>query len=338
MTNILAITNPCILFPNDLNEAKIKFRELALEFHPDKNDGKTNEVFAHINELYNKAIVLIESGVWEHPTQIIVAATDGRKYKINFLTKRKFELGTMYISDTVVAYFIDNHHHKLFDNAKLNIKSFKFASDRMKQEVKRYLPEIGKTFETSDGRLVMVIKKTPDLLLLRDVLTYYKTIEPRHAAWIMSTLHNFTCYLNYIGVSSNDISLDTYFISPLYHTGALLGGWWYSVPVNKPLIAVPKRTYELMPVDVKNSKISSNKTDLEMIRAIGREILGDVTGLKLERMGVPKPFVNWLRLPSSGDAVKDYDIWGNKILTDSFGKRKFVEMKLTSKDLYEKYI
>jgi hypothetical protein len=44
--------------------------------------------------------------------------------------------------------------------------------------------------------------------------------------------------------------------------------------------------------------------------------------------------VNWLRLPSSGDAVKDYQIWSKKILDDSFGKRKFVKMELTSKDLY----
>ena len=51
-------------------------------------------------------------------------------------------------------------------------------------------------------------------------------------------------------------------------------------------------------------------------------------------MGVPKPIVNWLRLPSSGDAVKDYQIWSEKILNYAFGKRKFVKMELTSKELY----
>jgi hypothetical protein len=334
-TSILKISNPCVLFPNDLAEAKNKFRELALEFHPDKNTEDTNTVFAHINDLYKRAMEQIQSGVWEHPTQIIVSATDGKKYKINFLTKRSFELGQMYISDTMVAYFVEKKHSALFDNAKNTIKSFRYASDRMKEEAKRYLPELGKTFETVDGRLVMVIKKTPDLLCLRDVLAHFKAFEPRHGAWIISTLHNFTCYLNYIGVSCNDISLDTYFISPEFHSGALLGGWWYATPVGKQLTSVPKRTYGLMPVDVKNNKTASIKTDLELIRAIGREILGDTTGLKLEKMGIPKPIVNWLRLPSSGDAVKDYQIWSKKILDDAFGKRKFVKMELTSKDLYK---
>jgi hypothetical protein len=152
----------------------------------------------------------------------------------------------------------------------------------------------------------------------------------------MSGLHNMTCYLDWADLSHNDISLDTYFISPKYHSGALLGGWWYTSKIGNKIIAVPNRTYQYMPMEVRKTKISSIKTDLELIRAVGRELLGDVTGTRLKQNeDIPKPLINWLVLPSpTGSAIKDYTLW-QKVLTDSFGPRKFVNMEVAAEELYK---
>jgi hypothetical protein len=114
-----------------------------------------------------------------------------------------------------------------------------------------------------------------------------------------------------------------------------LGGWWYASVIGEKMKAVPNRTYQYMPIDVKKSKIASSKTDLELIRSVGRELLGDISGIRLNQIeGIPKPLINWLQLPSpTNSAIKDYGLW-DKVLTESFGPKKFVKTELTSEELY----
>ncbi len=199
-----------------------------------------------------------------------------------------------------------------------------------------YLPTLRKIFETEDGCLCMMIDKSRDLLLLRDVLLYYKGHMPeRHAAWIMSTLHNLLCYFEHAGLTHNDISPDTYYISPLYHSGALLGGWWYATEAGNRINKLNARSYGLLPPDAKVDRTADPRLDGELVRATGREMLGDITGVNLESMhAAPKAMIDWLRFVSTGDAIEDYERWGN-VLQDSFGPRKFVQMKLTADDLYK---
>ena len=58
---ILEFTVPESLFPGDLAEAKKKFHELALYWHPDKTTGDA-KVMSHITELYKEAVRLLETG------------------------------------------------------------------------------------------------------------------------------------------------------------------------------------------------------------------------------------------------------------------------------------
>jgi hypothetical protein len=74
--------------------------------------------------------------------------------------------------------------------------------------------------------------------------------------------------------------------------------------------------------------------DLELIRATGREALGDPVGTRLSRDdAIPRPFAAWLRTPGSGDPVEDYRDW-SAVLTESFGARRFVEMPIKASDIY----
>jgi len=254
-----------------------------------------------------------------------------------------FELGEMYINSHNVTFSIENTHRDLFDNAVRTINGFKFASKRMGDQMVRFLPKIVKTFEVED-RLVMVLEKSPDLILLRNVSDYFKgKMDPKHVAWILSSLHNLVCYFGYEKLSHNDISMDTYFISPEFHNGVLLGGWWYATELGKKMLAVPSRTFNLLPEDVKAKKGGDVKVDLDLIRAVGRELLGDPTGTKLSEMkAAPEPMVNWLRLVTTGRPVDDYRIWKNEVIPESFGGHFFTPMRalfkseiLKSSDVYE---
>lgn len=313
---------------------KAEYKQLARQWHPDISGN--NEVMSKINVLFKEGLILAESGKWKKPNFVAVKGKDGRKRELSYLTSFNFELGVTYIGNTFLAYFIDKPNRSLYNNAINVIKSLKYSSENMRKECERYMPIILDTFET-DEHLVLVIKKTKDLLSLRHVLEYFKGgIEDKHSAWIISRLHNIACFLYFNSLSHNCILLDSCFISPEFHTVALLGGWWYAVPFKEKMIGVPANVYSLMPPKAKEDKLGSNLTDMESIRALGREILGDRNGTKLLSMKVaPEPMINYLRSFSSQSSFSEYNSW-SEVLDKSFGKRKFIELQLNADNIYNK--
>jgi hypothetical protein len=316
---ILKIRTPEKLFPNNLSEAKKQFHELSKQWHPDKNSHKdANRVFQHITELYKEAVKRIEAGHWE--TKDLLTFLDkmsGKTYQIHFLTKKTFELGEMYIGSNHVTYLVDPSHKDLFNNAVRMTKSFTYGSTSMEADVSKRLPGKKATFLTSEGKLGLQFQKTPDLLILRDVVEYYgNSLERRHLGWILNVLYNVACYLSYADIVHHDISLDTVFISPKYHCGALLGGWWYAKHRKDKLEKLPIRTFKLLPWEVQTKKIALPITDLDLIRALGRDILGDTNGTLSNIKDVPEPITTWLRSVSSNKAVDEYRSWGGNSKTE----------------------
>lgn len=336
--DILKIKDPGLLFPQNLGEARIKYAQLIKDWHPDVNQSpKANEVFIHIKGLYDQAIQMIKNGSWIAPGEIQFKDKHSiTTYRMKYHKHHLFELGDMYVNDTSVMYVLDEQYKLLVSYAKDTIKNFKFSSNKMRLDNEKYLPPTPKIFETKDNKIGFVVKKSEDLLFLRDVKEKLQGMEnrDRHVAWILSTLYNLSCYLGYTGLCHNAISVDNYFISPQFHSGMLLGGWWYSVKNKTKMRAVPPGTYNLLPPDIKASKIADHRIDQELIKEIGRELLGDKTGVRLLSMKTaPIPMISWLRCSSNGSAVENYRIW-NKVLEESFGKKKFVKMELDSKMLY----
>lgn len=325
---LLSFTKPEELYPGDLIEAKTKYRELAKEWHPDTNKFKdATRVFQQITELYALAVKQIEAGTFGGKS---VLKTGGQV--IPYLRCKTFELGQMYIGEDHVTYVVDKAHKPFYDNGVANSSIFSFKNDKMKNEIARYLPRNVTTFKTDDKHLGLKVPKTKDLLLLRDVLDYFGEMPPKHAAWVGSTMHNLACYLHWAGVVHGDIGPDTYFISPSLHSGALLGGWWYASKVGKKLSVVPRRTHDWLPWEVRTKKLALHETDLELIRATVRELVGDITGRKFGKE-VPKQMSKWLKTVASSAAVDEYSSW-IKMLEDSFGKRKFTPLELTQEQLY----
>lgn len=333
----IPISAPERLFTKD--NIKEEFRKFALQWHPDRNkDPKATDVFAHIQQLHSTAIDFLSKGIWHIPGLYEFSDVNGKAYRIRYKVAIPYELGTMYVGDTIIAYTVNKSFKSLYMNAVHNIRNFKYSSDNMKNEFSKYLPVIKCEVETKDY-YILCLEKTKDVLPLSVVLKYYDGfIDPKHVAWIMSSLHNMLCYLSYTNIVHNDINTNTYFVSPEMHSGLLLGGWWYSANVGGTLKTVPAKTYSYMSNKAKADKKAEILVDNEMARAVCRLLLGDEQGFKLlSNKDIPVPFVNWLRLPGSGKPIKDYETWSKQVVIDSFGKRRFVEMDIDINSAYGKF-
>lgn len=332
----IPVDKPELLFTADADAAKSEYRVLVSKWHPDQNPMVDENVMAHVNVIYNLAVFRLSTDTWVTPGVVEFKTVDGKKFKFKYRSTRSFELGDIFVADNLVAYSLYKDNDDLYKTAQKAIKGFKYVNDDMRKEVSRFLPEIHSELETED-RLIMLIKKTPDQLLLSDVLEHYKDkMDPKHVAWIISRLYNIACYFKYANIVHSGIILDSIFISPEFHSVSVLGGWWYSAEKGKMLNALPGVAVEFAPDDVIDSQMADPKIDMELILAVGRQLLGDIVGSKLLMdKSIPTPLVTWLRAPSKGDALADYKLWQSKILIDSFGKRAYVELKLNAKDLYE---
>jgi hypothetical protein len=116
----------------------------------------------------------------------------------------------------------------------------------------------------------------------------------------------------------------------------LLGGWWYATKEALALTYIPDETLPFIPPDIIRNKRADCRVDLELIRALGREMLGDIAGANLAHdKSLPPHLVEWLLLPSSGSAIEDYKTFKREVLPNSFGPPTFVNMQLDVNQLYK---
>lgn len=329
---LLAVSVAEALFEESDAAVKSTYRRLASRWHPDH--GGRADVFAHVKLLYEQALEKLALGTWQVPGVHRIITTGGKEFKLRYRKHRPFLLGDMYIGDTLVAYAIDHANKDLLQGLSTKLK-FTYATKAMETEVSRFLPKVEHQVSSSTHDYV-IIAKTPDLICLADVLEHFKgRLDSRHVAWVVSRLLNISCYLKYAGLVHGDISPETFFVSPQYHSGALLGGWWYAHKVDQRLVALPERTIDVMDQKLLSSKRAAFSIDQDLIKRVGRELLGDPLGTKLlSDPQVKRPMATWLRTPGGTDAVREYKTWYDNILLNSFGARKFVELKLTADDVY----
>ena len=317
------------LFEGSADDVKRHYRRLAMAWHPDRNrDPSAPAVFQHIRRLY-------EMTACRGP--LTLAAIDGKTYELDVLRRHPFELGTMYVANTVVAFAVDRAHADLVRRAERMIGNLRYADDGMRRQIACHLPPYPfcGAFQT-DSAYVIVMRKRPGDLLLRDVLDHVGgRLDPRHVAWVVSSLLNLCCYFQYAGITHNALSPDTCFMSPAGHSVAVLGGWWYAAQTGERMVAAPAGTIAWAAHDLMDTGRADIRTDLGLVRAIGRELLGDITGVRLARdSAAPRAMIDWLRLPASNDPIEEYRTWRTQVLHDSFGARRFVELPLTQSDIY----
>lgn len=319
---ILAVTRPEDLFPPDKVGAQSIYRKMSKYWHPDLATGSA-DVFAHITKLYQDALQKMASGRWEGPAFIQLEGENKHFYSYQARTTFPFPYGHAIVADASLVYLF-NESAEFGRTLQQVAKTKPFASEDMRHEFERYLPHVTTHGMLHDGRFLLELTKTPDLVRLRDVVTHYGPIEPVHMAWMISSMLNLACYLTHANIVHHDISPDTYFLSPAFHSGALLGGWWSTATRGETIRTVPRRTFGVMPFNAKMVKRASTRTDLELIRLTVRECM---------KMPAPEPMQTWITKIGTGNAFEQYKQWSD-ILVATFGKRKFTPFPLTATSVY----
>lgn len=346
--DLLEIDRAEELFSSSSLEAKHEYRSLAAIWHPDRcKDSSGPLVFQRLVELYKEALEKIESGTWDEPYQKVeeqekgvkkFICKEGKELKsVEYISTRKFELGRAYIGNNSVTYQIGKEFDDLFNNARKHIRQLVFKDEEMAIEMSKCLPQIMDIFQ-SKSSLFITLRKTPDQLLLADILAHLSNrIEPiEHLGWILNVVLNISCYLEWSGLTHNAISPETVFISPLRHSGALLGGWWYAREAGALLEALPDRSIQYIPPYILDEKRADHQIDLELIKALGRELLSDAPGHRLRDDGtLPEAIRHWLLRAPQAHARDEYRSWKYEVLEDCFGAPSFVAMNLDSIKLYK---
>lgn len=335
---ILAMQKPGDLFSPDMSRMRSEYKNLAKIWHPDvhSDNALAARVMSKINELHDEGIRLLQEGRWSKSNFVQFRSLDNRLHNITYLTAFPFELGHYYICNSMVVYAVNKQLQEFFDNYVDSVQKLRYADASMETEFKRFMPNIRTKFETAD-QFVVIVDKPTDVVSLRSVLQHYNRVLPdRHMAWILSSLYNIACFLYFNGIAHNGITLDNYFISPIQHNGMLLGGWWYATPFGQRMIGAPQNVHDIMSHKTKADKLATYTTDMDSIRQLGRQLVGDISGRSLRyNATIPKAILDWLLGASTKNPIEEYVSWGNT-LDVGYGKRKFVEMKVTADDLYKK--
>ena len=318
----IPISSPFRVFSRDKDERKEQFKKFAKQWHPDR--GGDAKVFAHLNALHQAA----EAGLEKNVIVFKEKGVKGKSYRLSARRLHRFELGTVAVCDRHVAYIIEQKHEALVLHGLKQIGSLRYPDEKIKAAHEKYIPYVEKVIDT-DTQQIMLLRKTADVVLLRDLKEYFKgNIEPAHVAWMVSSLLSMACFYEVCGISHNGLTLDNVFVSPENHAAFPLGGWWYSNVLGKPIKYLPNDIHRLMPRRILDAKVADIRFDLEAIRNLANECLGD----KADKMHASLAY--WLKYPAPKKALDDYKAW-QKILTDTFGKRRFLKMSVTPSDIYK---
>ena len=308
-----------LLFPGDATAVADRFRELAKAWHPDRNrDPKAVEVFGRIVELHQAALGRLArrpGGERSFTTR------EGRTFRLRWLTRHTFETGELFVGERHVAYLVDPDAADLARRAALH--TYRFPDERMRAEMERFLPRRITLLDTGEG-FAFVHAKRPDQVLLADLLRL-GPVDSVHAAWMTTRLLNLACWLNFAGLAHGALGPEFLLVSPERHEVALTGPMLCATAFGMPLDVLPGRTCALLPRLALPGACADSRIDPELVRLTLREALGDPAGTRLAADSlIPRPFADWLRLPSAGDAQADFAGW-EKAREASFGPRCFVK-------------
>lgn len=321
--------NPGALFDHDPDQRKIQYHTLIKQWHPDITHGD-DEVFIHIQKLYQAA----EAGKWDSYETLSIRLPDNKGFDIKYLAKHEFELGAVYVSSKILTWFIKKEYEDLARNGIRTINNIKYPDERIKKEHQKYIPIIKHVADTEDG-LYIVMSKDEDLILLDDLIKHLGRIPPKHMAWMVSSLLNILCFYQITGLTHNGLTTNSVLVNTKKHAAFPFGGWWYAKKVGSDLKFLPPKIHAVAPPDILAQKITKISTDLASVKLIARTCIGDSTGAMLNNTSdIPKPLANWLRLPPHNDAIEEYTLWG-KVLKDSWGPRRFLELNVDPSAIYK---
>jgi hypothetical protein len=343
-TQILAIplSEPERLFQSPTG-LRAEYLAMVRQWHPDHchesvTGDEASQVTAHINALYDAACEAVKRGIW-HPRgggEMLIRGKDERTRVIKFRAKRGFEIGDVLIGTEMIHYMIPKEHDGLVLAGLRAIGGIRYPTPEFRTSLEPHLPNVVKHFETLDaGTHVISIRKSANDVTVADLTAHLGgRIDPKHAAWLVSGMLNLLSFLSVSKMTVNGLTPDTVWVNPLRHTVSFLGGWWYGAEAGKQISHLPPFCHRLAPGSMIKGKRANAILDLECARAIGRFALGDVTGGSFRlRDDIPAPITEFLRSPSHGNPIAEYEGW-YKSLETAYGPRRYHELKVTGNEVY----
>ena len=316
------------LFPSPAGARQALYRKLVQRWHPDRNrEPRAAEVFMRIQSLQPTLL----------PKSRPVPSVDlpdhrGRVFRYQPLASEPFVLGRYHRAGSSLAYQVGPRHDGLFNRARDLLSGLPFATPAMRASLSPLLPSVvGAPWGEQGG--LLVIRHPKDAIRLRDLHAHAGHLDPRHVAWILSGLFNLACYLEHAKIVHHDISLDTVWVRPDVHEVLLLGGWFFAYPVGEAITALPAHAAALASPRYLSARKASHGLPIELIRAVGRELLGDRSGQRLPTT-LPAPLRAFLTDPAGANAVDDYKAW-KRALEASFGPPTFVPMPFSASEIYK---
>ena len=259
---ILEIKYPCVLFPQmkTITQDYLRYSKIC---HPDA--GGSDDSFHHLTLMRDLRLVEEEAGYSCTNNRIFTYGT--QPLILGYKSMHEFELGTVYVGNSHITYFIKDEFCKLLQLDSRELFSFKYPDKNMEREVSRFLPKLKNKVRVPAG-MFYVIEKEPSLHLVADILK--RTPFPNeHAAWLMSRLYGLGCYMQISGIVHCDISPTTVLVDADNHKAFLVGGWWYACKAGDTLKFLPKRILEVVPTSVLDTKQANPALMSEQIKAMG---------------------------------------------------------------------
>jgi len=331
-TAIMVCTDTVKLFGPDPKSVRRHYLELISLWHPDRSkDVDALKVTECINHLYEVAQSKIEAGLYGK-TGTVLSLTENWGNHHSFAIRRThpFELGHIHYGDEEIVLIIERRYAKLADNFLKAVSRITYPSAEFKRVISPCMPVVKKWFVDSNDKIVVVLSKTEDVVLLSDLIEYYQRIHksylpPVHGAWLTSRLLNLSSFMSVVGVASNGIHPANLWISPKYHSVLFLTNWFYGGNRGEKPLGVPVPHM----VDIYRGCVDKSLFDLECSYYTVLACMGDASGQSMRfAKSVPAPMLDFLTAHSEESAISQYQEWQNNVLPASFGPRKFVEMPI----------
>lgn len=319
-TDILGLSEaePARLFPVPPGEREGLFRRLMFRWHPDRNPApEASAVCVRIGLFYGR----LAGDALNPDTDRRFVAADGREFLMRAPRFVPFELGEVGLGQRHLFWQIRPEFRDCFERSAVD---FPFADTAMAAQMRPCLPDTEvRLWGTSGG--LWVQRRPEGHVRLRSMLDKMGPLDPRHVAWMMSALHHLLCYLSYAGLVHHGITTDNLWVHPEKHRMALWGGWFYAARTGQPVTVVPAAALDALPRAYLEAKRAHPDADDALMRALGRELLGDRTGMRLMRQpDLPVAMRDALCLPATGSAPARYAAWKAALLA-SFGTPRFVK-------------
>ncbi len=311
-------TRPDLLFGKlDLEST---YRALVRKWHPDRNKTPgALEVLTHINVLRQSINIFRANG--EIPGTVLVKGLR-KSLRFHYKFEKSTDSGHFYTSRKNFVYKFEAKDSDLVKRAMSVIQNFSFP-DHMKSYATKVAPEY-KTTSVIHGpdNSYLMMPRPGSFIRLSDLPT---PLDPRHVAWIISRALNLACWLEFANTRHYGITVDNFFVEPESHVGALFGGWEYSSHGKDVPLAAANSTMSLLP-NIRT--LEPGFIHSSQIKAMGRRLLGVKSMIELRhRKDVPQSMKTWFCTPGAKNAIQEYRDW-HDCLEKSFGKRKFVELKV----------